>query len=278
MIAATHFDPVVGIDIHIVQPPGPVPPIPVPHPFVGMVIDPMEYAPYIGGTVMVNGMMRGTAGTGGKGIPAARPHRRCVRQAAGQRVRNLHGKPNRHLRRRPGVATRPALAELPRHRHALADPEEAAHQAEVARTADLGGARGAEGHAGLDRRPADDLAHGDGDEVRHGRARPLAQETAQDAEGEQEVEGRFRPDAPSCQRPARSRAGRPAPQEHGEQRHLFAHRPPGRRRKRQGDHGIDRHRTAGTTAVPLRASVVQQLGLRRPARPWVAPQLRPRPL
>ena len=71
MIAATHFDPVVGVDIHIIQPPGPVPPVPVPHPFIGMVIDPMEYAPIIGGTVKVNGMMRGVAGTGGKCLP---PH------------------------------------------------------------------------------------------------------------------------------------------------------------------------------------------------------------
>jgi RHS repeat-associated protein len=69
--AAKHFDPLVGVDIHIIQPPGPVPPLPVPHPFVGMVIDPMEYAPYIGGTVKVNGMMRGVAGTGGKCLP---PH------------------------------------------------------------------------------------------------------------------------------------------------------------------------------------------------------------
>lgn len=71
MIAAKHFDPVLGVDIHMIQPPGPVPPIPVPHPFVGMLIDPVEYAPYIGGTVKVNGMMRGVAGTGGKNLP---PH------------------------------------------------------------------------------------------------------------------------------------------------------------------------------------------------------------
>lgn len=71
MIAAKHFDPVLGVDIHIIQPPGPVPPVPIPHPFVGMLIDPSEYVPIIGGTVKVNGMMRGVAGTGGKAIP---PH------------------------------------------------------------------------------------------------------------------------------------------------------------------------------------------------------------
>ncbi len=69
MIAAKHFDPVVGIDIHIIQPPGPVPPLPIPHPFVGFVIDAVEYAPVIGGTVKVNGVMRGVAGTGGKNAP-----------------------------------------------------------------------------------------------------------------------------------------------------------------------------------------------------------------
>lgn len=71
MIAAKQFDPVVGIDIHIIQPPGPVPPVPVPHPFIGILLDPFDFAPIIGGTVMVNGIPRATAGTGGKCIP---PH------------------------------------------------------------------------------------------------------------------------------------------------------------------------------------------------------------
>jgi len=71
MIAAKHFDPVLGVDIHIVQPPGPVPPIPVPHPFIGMLIDPMDFVPVFGATVMVNGIPRGVAGTAGKAIP---PH------------------------------------------------------------------------------------------------------------------------------------------------------------------------------------------------------------
>ena len=71
MPAAKHFDPVLGVDIHIVQPPGPVPPLPVPHPFVGIVIDPFDYVPILGATVMVNGVPRGQAGTGGKNMP---PH------------------------------------------------------------------------------------------------------------------------------------------------------------------------------------------------------------
>lgn len=71
MPAAKHFDPVLGVDIHIIQPPGPVPPIPVPHPFIGMVIDPMDYVPILGATVMVGGIPRAQAGTAGKNIP---PH------------------------------------------------------------------------------------------------------------------------------------------------------------------------------------------------------------
>jgi RHS repeat-associated protein len=73
MPAAKHFDPVVGVDIHIIQPPGPVPPVPVPHPFVGMIIDPFDYAPIIGATVKVNGLYRAIAGTQGKCIPSHIP-------------------------------------------------------------------------------------------------------------------------------------------------------------------------------------------------------------
>jgi RHS repeat-associated protein len=71
MIAAKAFDPVVGIDIHIIQPPGPVPPVPVPHPFIGILLDPFDFAPIIGSTVSVNGLPRATAGTGGRCLP---PH------------------------------------------------------------------------------------------------------------------------------------------------------------------------------------------------------------
>ncbi|HLP41454.1 MAG TPA: hypothetical protein VK465_08105, partial [Fibrobacteria bacterium] len=61
MPAAKMMDPVMGIDIHIIQPPGPVPPVPIPHPFVGMLFDPMELAPFIGASVFVNGMPKATA-------------------------------------------------------------------------------------------------------------------------------------------------------------------------------------------------------------------------
>jgi RHS repeat-associated protein len=71
MPAAKHFDPVMGVDIHIIQPPGPVPPVPVPHPFVGYVSDPMDNIPVTGATVKINGVNRAIAGTQGVCMP---PH------------------------------------------------------------------------------------------------------------------------------------------------------------------------------------------------------------
>jgi hypothetical protein len=73
MLAAKHFDIVTGIDIHIVNiptPGGPIP-TPLPHPFIAMVMDPMDYVPVLGATVFVNGLPRAQAGTGSKNIP---PH------------------------------------------------------------------------------------------------------------------------------------------------------------------------------------------------------------
>ena len=71
MFIGKQFDMVMGVDIHIVQPPGPVPPVPIPHPFVGIVFDPMEFVPFIGAAVMVSGLPRAQAGTTVKGVP---PH------------------------------------------------------------------------------------------------------------------------------------------------------------------------------------------------------------
>src|SRR3954471_6754140 len=68
MLAAKHFDPIIGIDIHLVQPPGTVPPVPMPHPYLGVLFDPMDYLPIIGATVLVNGLPRATAGTSGKAL------------------------------------------------------------------------------------------------------------------------------------------------------------------------------------------------------------------
>jgi RHS repeat-associated protein len=81
------FDPVIGIDIHLIQPPGPVPPIPVPHPFIGIVYDPMGLAvgmaisaamsgPFGGpfsGPVLINGLPAANTGTHVKGMPVHIP-------------------------------------------------------------------------------------------------------------------------------------------------------------------------------------------------------------
>jgi RHS repeat-associated protein len=71
MLALKHFDPIIAVDVHIVQPPGPVPPLPLPHPHVAMIFDPMDYVPILGATVKVNGLFAAKAGTGGQAAP---PH------------------------------------------------------------------------------------------------------------------------------------------------------------------------------------------------------------
>lgn len=73
MIAAKQYDMVIGVDIHLVQPPGPSPPIPIPHPFVGMVFDPMEFIPFVGADIFVNGMPAAGAGGGGVALPVHIP-------------------------------------------------------------------------------------------------------------------------------------------------------------------------------------------------------------
>lgn len=71
MFVGKQFDIVIGVDIHIIQPPGPVPPVPIPHPFIGMVFDPMEFVPIVGAAIQVSGIPRAQAGTAVKGMP---PH------------------------------------------------------------------------------------------------------------------------------------------------------------------------------------------------------------
>ena len=77
LTASKHFTPVIGIDIHILTiPPGV--PTPLPHPFIGMVMDPANYIPFVGSTVNVNGVPRGTTFTSGmlgimKHIPLGGP-------------------------------------------------------------------------------------------------------------------------------------------------------------------------------------------------------------
>ncbi len=62
MIAAKHTDLVVGMDMHLIQPPAPAAPVMVPHPVAGMIMDPADYSPGAC-TVFINGLPRARAGT-----------------------------------------------------------------------------------------------------------------------------------------------------------------------------------------------------------------------
>ena len=68
MLIAKHFDPVLGIDIHILVIP-PAGPIPIPHPHISLVLDPIDYVPILGATVLVGGIPRASAGTAGVPVP-----------------------------------------------------------------------------------------------------------------------------------------------------------------------------------------------------------------
>ena len=65
LLANTHFTPVVGIDIHFTL----LPPFNPFQPYIGFVLDPMDYVPFIGGTVNINGLKRGVSDTQGIIIP-----------------------------------------------------------------------------------------------------------------------------------------------------------------------------------------------------------------
>lgn len=56
-----HFTIILGIDIHFTM----LPPFNPLHPFIGLVMDPMDYIPFIGATVQVNGRKRGVSDTSG---------------------------------------------------------------------------------------------------------------------------------------------------------------------------------------------------------------------
>lgn len=75
--AAKFFDPVLGIDLHmVVIPPSPAP-VPMPHPFIGMVFDPIGAAigaaiGFVlggGGPVLINSLPVGNTGSGVVGVP-----------------------------------------------------------------------------------------------------------------------------------------------------------------------------------------------------------------
>jgi hypothetical protein len=62
VLAAKHTDMIVGLDMHMVQPPPPAPPVMVPHPVAGMIMDPADYDPNAC-TIFVNGLPRARAGS-----------------------------------------------------------------------------------------------------------------------------------------------------------------------------------------------------------------------
>jgi hypothetical protein len=62
LLTDNHLTIVVGIDIHFVTM-APANPLGI-HPYVGVVIDPADYIPFIGTNVHVNGFKRGNSDTG----------------------------------------------------------------------------------------------------------------------------------------------------------------------------------------------------------------------
>ena len=68
MLISKHFDPVLGIDIHILIIP-PAGPVPIPHPHISLIFDVIDYIPILGATVKVGGLPRSTAGSAGRPIP-----------------------------------------------------------------------------------------------------------------------------------------------------------------------------------------------------------------
>ncbi|MCC9073884.1 DUF6531 domain-containing protein [Flavobacterium sp. F-65] len=65
LLTDNHLTIVVGIDIHFTT----LPPFNPFHPYIGIVIDPFDYVPYLGTSVHVNGFKRGNSDTSGIIIP-----------------------------------------------------------------------------------------------------------------------------------------------------------------------------------------------------------------
>jgi RHS repeat-associated protein len=61
LLTDNHFTPLLGVDIHFTT----VPPFNPLHPFIGLIMDPFDYIPYLGTNVHVNGMKRGVSDTSG---------------------------------------------------------------------------------------------------------------------------------------------------------------------------------------------------------------------
>jgi RHS repeat-associated protein len=61
LLASNHMTPVIGVDIHATA----APPFNPVQPFIGLIMDPMDYVPFIGATVYINGIPRAITDTGG---------------------------------------------------------------------------------------------------------------------------------------------------------------------------------------------------------------------
>lgn len=57
--SSTHLMPVIGLDLHLTTSGNPF------HPYIGMVIDPFDYIPFLGSNVNINGLKRGVSDTSG---------------------------------------------------------------------------------------------------------------------------------------------------------------------------------------------------------------------
>src|SRR5271167_669732 len=65
LLTDNHLTIVVGIDIHFTT----LPPFNPFHPYIGIVMDPFDYVPFLGTSVHVNGFKRGNSDTSGIIIP-----------------------------------------------------------------------------------------------------------------------------------------------------------------------------------------------------------------
>ncbi|MDC1633586.1 DUF6531 domain-containing protein [Phocaeicola vulgatus] len=61
LLADTHMTTVTGVDVHTTT----VPPYNPIHPYIGIVIDPADYIPFLGTNVTINGLKRGVSDTSG---------------------------------------------------------------------------------------------------------------------------------------------------------------------------------------------------------------------
>ena len=61
LLADTHLTAVIGVDVHMTA----VPPYNPVHPYIGIVVDPADYIPFLGTNVTINGLKRGVSDTSG---------------------------------------------------------------------------------------------------------------------------------------------------------------------------------------------------------------------